>query len=84
MFPTSNQAINLYNNSHQIPEPLLRSVEKFYLGVTEPLDPYIAISLTNLSMKLVETVYLMGYQDGQKLTQTCNQCKDGKCVFSEI
>jgi len=84
MFPTSNQAISIYKNSNQIPEALLRSIEKFYLGITEPLDPYIALSLTNLSMKLVETTYLMGYQDGQKQTQICNQCKDGKCVFSEI
>jgi hypothetical protein len=84
MFPTSNQAINLYKNSHQTPTALLRSIEKFYLGITEPLDPYMAISLTNLSMRLAETVYLMGYQDGQKQTQACNQCKDGKCVFPQI
>jgi hypothetical protein len=84
MFPTSNQAISIYKNSNQIPEALLRSIEKFYLGITEPLDPYIALSLTNLSMKLVETTYLMGYQDGQQQSKVCPQCIDGKCVFPQI
>jgi hypothetical protein len=65
------------------PEALLRSIEKFYMDITEPLDPYIALSLTNLSIKLVETVYTMGYQDGQYKGQVsnCNLCKDGNCIF---
>jgi hypothetical protein len=65
------------------PEALLRSIEKFYMDLTEPLDPYIALSLTNLSLKLVETVYTMGYQDGQHKGSkvNCNLCKDGNCIF---
>jgi hypothetical protein len=77
MFTTSNRA-------NKAPEPLLRSVEKFYLGITEPLDPYIALSLTNLSMKLVETTYLMGYQDGQQKSKVCPRCVDGKCISPQI
>jgi hypothetical protein len=77
MFTTSNR-------TNKAPEALLSSFEKFYLDITEPLDPYIALTLTNLSVKLVETSYLMGHQDGQKQTQICNQCKDGKCVFPQI
>jgi hypothetical protein len=65
------------------PEALLRSIEKFYMDLTEPLDPYVALSLTNLSLKLVETVYTMGYQDGQHRgsSSNCNLCKDGNCIF---
>jgi hypothetical protein len=81
MFPTSNQAISIFKNTNEVPEALLRSIEKFYLGITEPLDPYIALSLTNLSLKLAETVYLMGHQDGQRQSQVCSQCQDGKCQF---
>jgi len=81
MLPTSNQNISIFKNTNDVPEALLRSIEKFYLGITEPLDPYIALSLTNLSLKLVETVYLMGHQDGQRQTQVCNQCQEGKCKY---
>jgi hypothetical protein len=81
MFPISSRSISLFRNSNEVPEALLRSIEKFYLGITEPLDPYIALALTNLSLKLVETVYLMGHQDGQRESHVCSQCKDGKCIF---
>lgn len=84
MFPNSNQAISIFKNSHQVPEALLLSIEKLYLGITEPLDPYIALALTNLSLQLVKTVYLMGVQDGDRQNQECSQCKDGKCIFSDF
>lgn len=63
------------------PEALLRSVEKFYMDLTEPLDPYVALALTNLSLKMIETVYTMGYQDGQHHQVSCQLCKEGKCIF---
>jgi hypothetical protein len=62
------------------PEALLRSIEKFYIEVTEPLDPYFALTLTNLSVKLTETIYTMGYQDGvRNNSPSCELCVDGKC-----
>jgi hypothetical protein len=62
------------------PEALLRSIEKFYIEVTEPLDPYFALALTNLSVKLTETIYTMGYQDGiRNNSPSCDLCGDGKC-----
>jgi hypothetical protein len=65
----------------QTPEALLRSIEKLYMDVTEPLDPYIALALTNLSTKLAETIYLMGYQDGQRISApTCGFCQPGECM----
>lgn len=68
-------------NEAQTPEALLRSIEKLYMNITEPLDPYIALALTNLSTKLAETIYLMGYQDGQRLsTNACSYCKPGECI----
>jgi hypothetical protein len=64
------------------PQPLLRSIEKFYIDITEPLDPYIALALTNMSIKLAETIYLMGYQDGQhsSTSPSCDLCGDGECL----
>lgn len=63
----------------QTPELLCRSIEKLYMDVTEPLDPYVA--LTNLSTKIVETVYAMGYQDGQsQFLPSCGLCEPGECV----
>jgi len=62
------------------PEALLRSIEKFYIEVTEPLDPYFALTLTNLSVKLTETIYTMGYQDGiRNNSPSCDLCENGKC-----
>lgn len=66
--------------NNQTPEALLRSIEKLYMNITEPLDPYIALALTNLSTKLAETIYQMGYQDGQRLTSACNYCEPGECM----
>ncbi|MFN3926219.1 MAG: hypothetical protein ACK4QL_02620 [Pseudanabaenaceae cyanobacterium] len=45
-----------------IPEPLLRALEKFYLEITD-----VALALTNLSLRVAETAYLMGYQDGLRV-----------------
>jgi len=70
---------------HQTPEALLRAFEKFYIDVTEPLDPYIALALTNLSLRVAETAYMMGYQDGQRLnmsTADCQLCHGGSCIAS--
>lgn len=65
----------------QTPEALLRSIEKLYMDMTEPLDPYIALALTNLSTKLAETIYLMGYQDGQRISSpSCGYCQPGECM----
>ncbi len=66
----------------QTPEALLRSIEKFYMDVTEPLDPYLALAMTNLSLRAVETAYLMGFQDGQRFqSPSCGLCGDGtECV----
>jgi hypothetical protein len=66
----------------QAPEILIRSIEKLYMDVTEPLDPYIALALTNLTTKLAETVYVMGYQDGKSFSSpaACGSCQQGKCV----
>jgi hypothetical protein len=68
----------------QVPELLLRSIESFYTNVTEPLDPYVALALTNLSTKMAEMAYTMGYQDGQKGGKSdCELCGDrGGCVGS--
>ncbi len=68
---------------HQTPEALLRAFEKFYMDITEPLDPYVALALTNLSLRVAETAYLMGYQDGQRLgSAECQVCYGGPCVAS--
>lgn len=69
------------------PEPLLRAFEKFYLEITEPLDPYIALALTNLSLRVAETAYLMGYQDGQRANSNgegCQLCGGGECLMSRV
>jgi len=50
----------------ETPSDLLLSIEKLFIDVTEPLDPYVSLVLTNLTTKLIETVYIMGYQDGQQ------------------
>ncbi len=52
----------------QTPEALIRSIEKFYIDITEPMDPYIGLALTNLSTKLADTIYQMGYMDGQRFS----------------
>lgn len=68
------------------PEPLLRAFEKFYMDITEPLDPYIALALTNLSLRVAETAYMMGYQDGQgtnRPSADCQLCQGGACIMGK-
>jgi hypothetical protein len=48
------------------PEALRRSVEQFMLDVTEPLDPLLALKLTQVVVMLGDTAYAMGYSDGQR------------------
>lgn len=67
----------------QTPEMLKRAVEKLYMDITEPLDPYVALALTNLSIKMAETAYTMGFQDGRssnRSTADCNLCHGGECL----
>lgn len=71
----------------QTPEALRRAIEKLYMDMTEPLDPYIALALTNLSTKVVDTIYIMGYQDGQRSqdTSSCELCgSSGECIGSRV
>jgi len=49
-----------------VPSAMLQAFEQFYLEITQPLDPYIALTLTNLSKQAIATAYLMGFQDAQK------------------
>ncbi len=57
------------------PEALRRSVEQFMLNVTEPLDPLLALKLTQLVVMLGDTAYAMGYSDGQRnLDERCRHC----------
>jgi hypothetical protein len=64
------------------PEMLRRAIEKLYTDVTEPLDPYVALALTNLSVKMAETAYLMGFQDGRSASSNadCDLCHGGECL----
>jgi hypothetical protein len=57
------------------PEPLRQSVEAFMLSMTEPLDPLLSLQLTRMVVTLSETVYIMGYSDGQNQgSQPCPVC----------
>ncbi|MEN9205583.1 MAG: hypothetical protein Q6K99_06835 [Thermostichales cyanobacterium BF4_bins_65] len=55
------------------PVPLRQSFERFMLEVTEPLDPLLALKLTQLVLSLTDTAYAMGYSDGQALPR-CAEC----------
>jgi hypothetical protein len=46
-----------------MPEMMRRSLESFLLQMTEPLDPLEALKITNMTLNLMETVYVMGKQD---------------------
>jgi hypothetical protein len=48
-----------------MPDTMRRSLESFLLQMTEPLDPLDALKITNMTLTLMETVYLMGRQDEQ-------------------
>ena len=55
------------------PNPLLQSVEKFWLNQAEALgsamDPWVALKLTQQIIALIDMAYQMGVQDGQKEDQ---------------
>lgn len=55
------------------PDPLLQSVEKFWLNQAEALgsamDPWVALKLTQQITALIDMAYQMGVQDGQKEDQ---------------
>ncbi|WP_218081376.1 hypothetical protein [Anthocerotibacter panamensis] len=53
------------DNAAAMPEVMRRSVESFLLQMTEALDPLAALQITNMTMNLMDTVYVMGLQDGQ-------------------
>lgn len=46
------------------PLALTQSFEKLMLDTTEPLDPLIALQITNLAIKAIDVAYQMGRQDG--------------------
>ena len=59
----------------------------YRLSTFLPLDPYIALALTNLSLMVAETAYMIGYQDGQganHATANCQLCNGGTCVMGEV
>lgn len=47
-----------------MPDPLRRSTEKFFLRVTEEMDPYLSLKLTQLVINLGDSIYAMGFADG--------------------
>lgn len=48
----------------KMPDPLRRSTEKFFLGVTEEMDPLLSLQLTQLVINLGDSIYAMGFADG--------------------
>ncbi len=57
------------------PDALKYSVEKLLLDTMEPLDPYVALKLTQLALNLVEMSYTMGHADGRRTpAEACPQC----------
>jgi hypothetical protein len=61
----------------EIPEVLLEAFEQFYLNITQDLDPYFALALTNLSKQAITTAYLMGFEDAKRQQSE----KQPKCVY---
>jgi len=57
------------------PVPMRQSFERFMLEITEPLDPLIALKLTQLVLSLTDTAYAMGYSDAQmQAVPRCPEC----------
>ncbi len=57
------------------PEALRRSLEQFMLNVTEPLDPFLSLKLTQLVLQVGDIAYAMGYSDAQsRPTERCPEC----------
>jgi hypothetical protein len=49
----------------KVPLVLKESFEKMLLDTTEPLDPLLALRITNLTLNAIEVAYQMGRQDGE-------------------
>jgi hypothetical protein len=57
------------------PLALRKSFEKFVLEMTESLDPFVSLKLTQFVLMLVDTAYSMGYSDGQQGDRlSCAEC----------
>ncbi|WP_218082595.1 hypothetical protein [Anthocerotibacter panamensis] len=56
------------------PEGLRLSIEKLMLSVTDNLDPFIGLKLTNLTLQVAELSYMMGHQDGNRGSTECSAC----------
>ncbi len=56
------------------PSGLIISVEQLMLQMTEPLDPFVGLKLTQLTTRIVELSYSMGYQDAQQKASSCPTC----------
>ncbi len=52
-----------------MPATMRRSVESFLLQMTEVMDPLQALQVTNLTMNLMDMVYVMGLQDGKNIPE---------------
>lgn len=48
-----------------MPDLMRTSLETFVLEMTQSLDPLDALKITNTTMMLMQTVYVMGLQDGE-------------------
>jgi len=48
-----------------MPDLMRNSLETFVLEMTQALDPLEALKITNTTMMLMQTVYVMGLQDGE-------------------
>jgi hypothetical protein len=49
----------------KVPSILRESFEKMLLDTTEPLDPLMALRITNLALNAIEVAYQMGCQDAR-------------------
>lgn len=58
------------------PEMLSLSVERLFLSVMEPLDPFVGLKLLQIVLGLVDLAYTMGHRDGGggHSTQACAEC----------
>jgi hypothetical protein len=53
-------------NIMHTPDPLLISIKKLMLEVTDNLDPFIGLKLTGLARQITNVAYMMGHYDGQR------------------
>ncbi|MBC8121546.1 MAG: hypothetical protein H7Y22_06885 [Gemmatimonadaceae bacterium] len=64
-------------NPIKTPEMLSLSVERLFLSVTEPLDPFVGLKLLQIVQGLVDIAYTMGHHDGgggAHAAQPCSEC----------